>query len=97
MSGEGIKVTFGAINDLAGQIDAKVSAIETQLEDLRQAINKLATTWTGGTEESFRAVQNNWNQSATDLHGVLNRIAVAVHQAHDSYQATENKNAAVWG
>ena len=92
-----IKVGFGAIDSLASSIDTRVTQIESQLEDLRQAITKLAQTWEGGANEQFQQVQNNWNQSADDLHSVLNRIAVAVHQAHDSYLQTENKNQAVWG
>ena len=97
MSGDAIKVTFGAIDSLAGSIDGQVKQIEAQLEDLRQAIVKLSQMWEGSANESFQAVQRNWNQSATDLNGVLNRIAVAVHQAHDAYMHTENQNQAVWG
>jgi len=97
MAGDGIKVTFGAIDNLASHIDGQVKAIETQIEDLRSSINKLAQTWTGATEESFRQVHTNWNTSADDLNSTLNRIALAVHQAHDSYLQTENKNASVWG
>ena len=92
-----IQVSFGAISQLASTVDTQVKQIESQLEDLRQAIQKLATSWTGGSEDAFRAVQTNWDQSATDLNGVLNRIAVAVHAAHDSYQQTETKNTNVWG
>ncbi|HEX4724031.1 MAG TPA: WXG100 family type VII secretion target [Pseudonocardiaceae bacterium] len=91
-----IQVSFGAIDQLAGTVDSQVKQIEAQLEDLRQAIQKLGTTWTGASDEAFQAVQTNWNQSATDLNGVLNRIAVAVHAAHDSYVSTENKNTSVW-
>jgi WXG100 family type VII secretion target len=92
-----IKVTFGAIDNLASSIDTQVRQIEGQLEDLRSAITKLGQEWTGAANSSFGQIQNNWNQSADDLKQVLNRIAVAVHSAHDAYQTTENKNASVWG
>ncbi|HEY3610496.1 MAG TPA: WXG100 family type VII secretion target [Pseudonocardiaceae bacterium] len=95
-SGESIKVDFGAISNLAGQIDSQVSQIEGQLEQLRAGIQKLAAEWDGGAHESFQAVQRNWNTSADDLHQVLNRIALAVHAAHDSYRQTETSNTNVW-
>lgn len=95
--GDMIQVSFGAIDALGGHIDGQVKQVEGQLDDLRQAIQKLAQSWTGGTQEAFQAVQNSWNQSAEDLKTVLNRIAVAVHAAHDAYQQTETKNAGVWG
>lgn len=97
MAGGEIKVTFGAIDQLAVSIDGQVRQIETQLEDLRSAITKLAQSWTGAANESFQGVQRNWNQSADDLNNVLNRIAVAVHAAHDAYQHTEQQNTNVWG
>jgi WXG100 family type VII secretion target len=97
MAGDNIKVTFGAIDSLATNIDGQVRQIESQLEELRSAITKLAQTWQGGAQESFQAVQNRWNQSADDLTNVLNRIGVAVHTAHDAYQHTEQQNTSVWG
>jgi len=92
-----IKVSFGAVSNLASAIDGQVHQIEGQLEDLRSAINKLATTWEGGAQDAFRAVQGNWNSSADDLTQVLNKIAMAVHTAHDQYQQTETSNTNVWG
>lgn len=96
-SGDSIKVDFGAVSNLAGQIDSQVSQIEQELDTLKQAITKLATEWTGGANDAFAQVQNSWNQSAEDLHGVLNRIATAVHAAHDAYQTTESNNTKAWG
>ena len=92
-----IKVDFGAISNLAGQVDAQVHQIESQLETLKSAIQKLGMEWEGSANESFKAVQNNWNQSADDLNQVLARIATAVHAAHDAYQNTEQRNTSTWG
>jgi WXG100 family type VII secretion target len=95
--GDTIRVDFGAVSNLASQIDSQVHQIEGELETLKSAIQKLAQEWQGGANEAFQAVQNNWNQSADDLTQVLNRIATAVHAAHDAYQQTESKNTSAWG
>ena len=95
-AGDSIKVDFGAISNLASQIDSQVHQIESQLEQLRSGIQKLALEWEGGANEAFTAVQQNWNNSANDLTAVLNRIATAVHTAHDSYHQTEQSNTSVW-
>src|ERR1700754_1748721 len=92
--GDTIKVSFGAVDNLASNIDAQVRQIEDQLDTLRSAIQKLAAEWQGGANEAFQAVQNRWNSSADDLQQVLNRIAMAVHTAHDQYQQTEQANTA---
>jgi WXG100 family type VII secretion target len=92
-----IAVDFGAISNLASGIDGQVKQIESQLDQLKTAIAKLAQEWQGGAEAAFHGVQQNWNNSADDLHQVLNRIALAVHAAHDAYHETETKNTNVWG
>jgi WXG100 family type VII secretion target len=97
MPSDNIKVDFGAISNLASGIDTQVHNIEGQLEQLRAAIQKLALEWEGGAQDAFHAVQQNWNNSANDLTQVLNRIATAVHTAHDSYRQTETSNTNVWG
>jgi WXG100 family type VII secretion target len=97
MPADNIKVDFGAISNLAGQINSQVNQIESQLEQLRAGIQKLALEWEGGAQDAFHAVQQNWNNSADDLTAVLNRIATAVHAAHDSYRSTETSNTNVWG
>ncbi|HEX4700553.1 MAG TPA: WXG100 family type VII secretion target [Pseudonocardiaceae bacterium] len=94
---DNIQVDFGAISNLAGGIDSQVKQIEGQLEQLKAAIQKLGTEWEGGANAAFAGVQQNWNNSADDLHQVLNRIALAVHAAHDAYHETEQKNTSVWG
>jgi early secretory antigenic target protein ESAT-6 len=94
--GDNIKVDFGAISNLASGIDTQVHNIEAQLEQLRAGIQKLSVEWIGGAQDAFRAVQTNWNNSADDLTQILNRIATAVHSAHDSYRQTETSNTNVW-
>lgn len=91
-----IRVGFSQIDNLASGINSQVKQIESQLDDLRQAIAKLAQMWEGSANEAFQSVQNNWNQSATDLNGVLNRIALAVQAANEAYQNTEKQNTSVW-
>jgi WXG100 family type VII secretion target len=95
-AGDQIKVDFGAISNLASGINTQVHNIESQLEQLRAGIQKLAIEWEGGAQDAFHAVQQNWNTSADDLTAVLNRIATAVHAAHDSYHQTEQSNTSVW-
>ncbi|HEX3648253.1 MAG TPA: WXG100 family type VII secretion target [Pseudonocardiaceae bacterium] len=96
MSGDRIAVNFGAVSNLASQINGQVQQVESQLETLRSAIQKLGTEWEGGANDAYTAVQNNWNNAADDLKSVLARIATAVGAAHDSYVQTENANTNTW-
>jgi early secretory antigenic target protein ESAT-6 len=91
-----VKVDFGALGQLGGDIDMRVKAIETQLNDLAGQIRQLEGIWEGSANEGFQAEKNKWFTSADSLRGTLARIATAVHTANDNYQSTEKANASRW-
>lgn len=92
-----IKVDFGAVSGLAQGIDSQVKRVEAILDDLKGQVSNLETIWEGSAGSGFQQVKNNWMTAAGDLNSVLNKIALTVHAAHDSYSSTEATNAAAWG
>lgn len=91
-----VKVSFGELGALGGDIDNRVRQVETLLNDLGQQIRTLEGTWEGSANEGFQAEKNRWFTSADSLRGTLARIATAVHTANENYQGTEKSNAARW-
>ena len=91
-----IKVTFGAMEALAGDIGRQVGNIEGYLSDLNSKIKNLEELWVGGASEQFQATKNSWNQSADHLRQVLAKIQTAVQQSTEGYQSAEQRNTARW-
>lgn len=91
-----MKYTFGAIDALAGDIGARVSAIETRLGDLKSKIDNVTAIWEGSANEGFRNTKQQWENAATDMNQVLQKIKIAVDQTNADAQQTENINRGRW-
>jgi early secretory antigenic target protein ESAT-6 len=92
-----IKVTFGSITDAASSVRSTAGNVQGQLDELRAHVARVAQTWDGAAQQSYQARQAEWDRTAADLHTVLGQIASALETAAENYQATENKNAGIWG
>ena len=92
-----IRVTFQSIADAAIDVRATADGVQAQLDDLRAGVVRVAESWEGAAQQNYRARQAEWDRAATDLHAVLLRIARALEGAAEDYQATENRNAGIWG
>lgn len=96
MNGE-IKVTFGAMETLAGDVGGQVSNIEGIIENLRGQIANIQEIWVGGSGDGFQNTKNQWNTTADHLKQVLAKIHTAIIQSTEGYHATETRNTARWG
>ena len=92
-----IKVTFQSVSDAASQVRSTAGTVQSQLDDLRASVAQVAQSWDGTARENYQAKQAEWDATAANLHGVLLQIASALQSAAENYQATENKNASIWG
>ncbi|HEV3362351.1 MAG TPA: WXG100 family type VII secretion target [Pseudonocardiaceae bacterium] len=95
--GDSIKVSFGELEALGGNIQQVSSQIESELESLRSQISNLDSLWEGSASSGYQAVKLKWFQAADDLQQVLASIGAAVHAAEQAYQGVESKNAGAWG
>lgn len=93
----GIKVTFAEIANAQTSIQQTSSSINQELEDLKSAISRLVATYTGQASEAYQAKQAQWDQAAAELNQTLHQISVAVGQANENYQSTEQMNVNRWG
>lgn len=91
-----IKVTFGSLEQLAGDIRGQVSAIEGNLTDLGTQISNLEQLWEGGASAGFQATKQQWFNSAEHLKIVLAKIETAVVQSTDGYRDAEDRNTKRW-
>ncbi|MER8187986.1 WXG100 family type VII secretion target [Kitasatospora sp. NPDC094015] len=97
MSGNnGILVNFSTIQNASSEVRQTAARIQSQLDDLKSGVQRIASSWEGSAQEGYQARQAQWDAKAADLQQVLGQIATALDNAAQSYQATEQKNASVW-
>jgi early secretory antigenic target protein ESAT-6 len=92
-----ISVTFQSVSDAADQVRSTAGTVQAQLDDLRASVAQIAQSWDGVAQQNYQARQAEWDSTAADLHAVLLKIAAALQTASENYQATETKNAGIWG
>jgi 6 kDa early secretory antigenic target len=92
-----ILVNFQTISQAASDVRATANNIRSQLDELEAGVKKIAQSWEGSAQESYRAKQAEWDQRAASLHQTLQQIARALDTAAQNYQSTESKNASIWG
>lgn len=91
-----IKVTFGSLEQLSGDIHGQVAAIEGNLNDLQSQISNLEQIWEGGASAGFQSTKQQWFTSADHLRQVLAKIETAVIQSTDGYRDAEDRNTKRW-
>lgn len=91
--GSEIKVTFGAVEQAAADIDAARARITAQLEELRRHLAPVVSSWTGDAAGRYDEAQRRWDRSAADLTETLQRIEVLVVRAGAGYRSVEADNA----
>jgi 6 kDa early secretory antigenic target len=97
MSTDGrILVTFSAVSTAAAQCGTVANQMNQKLDELKTYLNPLVGTWTGEAAEHYRALEGQWERSASDLTAVLHQIQKALDTAYQNYTATEKANADIW-
>lgn len=89
-------VTFEALANAAQQIQTTYNNLNSKLDDLKQQLQPMVSTWTGAASEQYQVQQAAWNSAQTDLNTVLQAIGQAVNAAHDAYTQTEQANTRAW-
>jgi WXG100 family type VII secretion target len=91
-----IKVSFGSLEALAGDIHRQVGNIENSLTTLSSQISNIESLWVGASGSGFQVTKKQWEDSAMHLRQVLAKIQTAVVQSSDGYRDTEDRNARRW-
>ncbi|MFD8598511.1 WXG100 family type VII secretion target [Kitasatospora sp. NPDC059646] len=95
MSGQ-ILVNFQTILNASSEVRQTASRIQSQLDDLKSGVQRIASSWEGAAQQGYQARQAQWDAKAADLQQVLGQIAGALDNAAQSYQNTEKQNEGLW-
>ncbi|GGM51516.1 hypothetical protein GCM10012275_23010 [Longimycelium tulufanense] len=92
-----ILVTFGELQAGQQNVTSGAQKIQSTLDDLKQRIQPVVSTWQGEAAEAYNHHQQQWDQAAADLQQVLAQIGVALGHAAENYQQAERANTSRWG
>ncbi|MDI5979463.1 WXG100 family type VII secretion target [Amycolatopsis magusensis] len=84
-----IVVNYETINKAAEDCTATGGELEARFEELKSQLAPLVDSWTGDAMEAWNQRQDEWNRSLDEMKSLLARIATALPQIADGYQATD--------
>jgi len=91
-----VLVTFGEIEAGRGNVATTANKVQQTLDELKQFLAPLVSTYTGAAAEGWQAKQAEWDKAAADIQQILASIGVALGTANDAYQQAEHSNAQRW-
>lgn len=92
-----ILVNYATITNASTDVKNTAGRIKQQLDDVEAAVRRVAATWEGEAQEGYQRKQRDWDKTAANLHATLMKIAAALQNSAEAYQATEKSNASTWG
>ncbi|OEJ24719.1 hypothetical protein AR457_09560 [Streptomyces agglomeratus] len=92
-----ILVNYATITNASTDVKNTAGRIKQQLDDVEAAVRRVAATWEGEAQEGYQRKQRDWDKTAANLHATLMKIAAALQNSAEAYQATEKSNANTWG
>ncbi|MDI3420766.1 WXG100 family type VII secretion target [Streptomyces luteolus] len=91
-----ILVNYATITNASTDVRTTAGRIKQQLDDIEAAVKNVAQSWEGEAQEGYQRKQREWDQTAASLHQTLMKIASALQNSAENYQATERQNANTW-
>lgn len=92
-----IKYGFGSLADAASDIETSSRNIGSQLEDLKDQLKPMVSSWEGEAADGYQEHQNKWDTAAQDLNDILSAIGRAVEDGNNRMQSVNTAAANSWG
>ena len=67
------------------------------LEDLKGELSTSLGAWEDNARNAYVEVQRSWDASAAKQQDIVQRMPVLLGNIADGYNATESRNAGIWG
>lgn len=92
-----IKYQFGDIETAAADIRATAGSMNALLDDLKQQLHPMVSTWEGDSATAYQTAQAKWDSAAAELNTILETIASTVQEGNDRMSEVNRMAAASWG
>ncbi|MHB9857992.1 WXG100 family type VII secretion target [Streptomyces sp. YIM S03343] len=97
VSGEQITVSFGALQELATDLEDILKKLNEKLEELYGRVEPVVLSWTGEAREVFVEKLDEWERSAQDLEAAQKWLHDFVTTGRLNYAAAHQAVLRGWG
>lgn len=89
-----IRYNFPILLAAADSCNDKVKYLTSELDNLKQRLQPMLSTWDGEARAAYFARQSQWESAANDLRDLLGRIEKALRESAVRMKAREDANKA---
>lgn len=91
-----MRVTFGALDTAASDIQGSANQIQGRLDQLDSELAPLRSQWTGSASEAYQNAKAQWTTAMMDIQALLAQVGTMVTQSNSDYQSAESTNQGRW-
>ena len=83
---DNVGATSSAMQAAENNFKTRIGEFDTAAQNIRNAVNDLASTWTGNGYQSFTSAMAKWNTDMQNVSQDLQNLNDAVRQADSNFQ-----------
>ena len=87
----------GGLQEGITNLSAAHKELTSLLDDLKSELSSSLGSWEDNARQAYVEVQRGWDASAAKQQEIVERMPVLLGNIADGYDATESRNAGIWG
>jgi 6 kDa early secretory antigenic target len=80
---------FGTLSSSAENYAIVASTLQKELDELESSLQQKLAQWDGNARHSYQVCKQRWDAAAADMQRVIQKLGLAIGNAHENYSAAE--------
>lgn len=93
---ENLRVTYGAVEQTAADIERSAKELQAELDRIWGAVKRVSNSWEGEAHQAFQAAERQWNARASHIQSTLHEVATKIRSGSADYRATDRRAAGLF-
>lgn len=90
------EANFGALSSSAENYAIVASTLQKELDELESSLQQKLSQWDGNARHQYTICKQRWDNAAADMHRVIQKLGLAIGNAHENYSAAEKYGVNIW-
>src|SRR4051794_36788965 len=90
------EANFGMLQSGAENYAIVASTLQKELDELESSLNAKLSQWDGNARHQYTVCKQQWDNAAKDMQNVIQKLGLAIGNAHENYSAAEKYGVNIW-
>jgi early secretory antigenic target protein ESAT-6 len=84
---------FGVLSSSAENFAIVAGTLQKELDELESSLQQKLAQWDGNARHQYTICKRRWDAAAADMQRVIQKLGLAIGNAHENYAAAEKYGA----